>query len=62
MDGALSKLDYDTQQNAVMAEQSRAASEALKQEVGQLTARTALFRRASLKKTGAPAVDLRLYG
>ncbi len=62
VDGALSKLDYDTQQNAVMAEQSRAASEALKQEVGQLTARTALFRRASLEKTGAPAVDLRLYG
>lgn len=43
VDDAISNLDRDTQQNAAMAEQSSAASELLKQEVGRLTEQTALF-------------------
>jgi len=61
VDGAISNLDRDTQQNAAMAEQSSAASELLKQEVGRLTERTALFTRSQNEGSGA-AGDLRLYG
>lgn len=62
VDGALSNLDRDTQQNAAMAEQSSAASELLKQEVSRLTERTALFTRSRRDASEAAPVDLRLYG
>ena len=64
VDGALSELERDTQQNAAMAEQSSAASGLLNQEVTKLNQRTASFRsgRASADPDNGAEVDLRLYG